>query len=62
MGVIYLLIPLALGIVLAAVVTFWWAVRNGQLDDLDTPAMRMLFDDGLPQPSAHARTSSGENA
>jgi cbb3-type cytochrome oxidase maturation protein len=23
----------------------WWALRSGQMDDLDTPAWRMLADD-----------------
>jgi len=28
-----------------AVALFVWAVRKGQFDDLETPAMRILFDD-----------------
>lgn len=45
MDVIYLLLPLALGFVLAGVSLFALAVRSGQFDDLDTPARRALFDD-----------------
>lgn len=45
MSVIFLVLPLALAIVLVAVVAFVWAARRGQYDDLDTPAMRALFDD-----------------
>ena len=45
MSVIYLVLPLALLIVLAAVVAFVWAARRGQFDDLDTPALRVLHDD-----------------
>lgn len=45
MEAIYLLLPLALGFVSAAVVLFAIAVRDGQFDDLDTPAMRALLDD-----------------
>lgn len=26
-------------------IAFFWSVRSGQNDDLETPAMRMLFDD-----------------
>jgi cbb3-type cytochrome oxidase maturation protein len=26
-------------------IAFIWAVKKGQLDDLETPAHRMLFDD-----------------
>ena len=28
-----------------AVWAFFWAVRSGQFDDLDTPAVRILLDD-----------------
>lgn len=45
MDVLYLLIPLAMLLAAAAVLTFVWAVRSGQFDDLDTPAIRVLFDD-----------------
>ena len=46
MSVLYIVVPLAIVIVGAAVVAFVWAARDGQLDDLETPAVRMLFDDG----------------
>ncbi|WP_246099109.1 cbb3-type cytochrome oxidase assembly protein CcoS [Persicimonas caeni] len=29
----------------AAVTGFWWATRDGQFDDLETPAVRILLDD-----------------
>ena len=45
MTVLYLVLPLALLIVLAAVVAFAWATRRGQFDDLETPALRVLNDD-----------------
>lgn len=45
MSVIYVVIPVALVIATAAVGAFIWAARRGQFDDLDTPAVRMLFDD-----------------
>ena len=45
MSIIYIVIPLALLIVAAAVVAFVWASMRGQFDDLDTPAVRMLGDD-----------------
>ncbi len=52
MSIIYIVLPLALLIVLAAVVAFVWAARRGQFDDLDTPALRMLHDDdGTPKRS-----------
>jgi len=48
MSVIYILLPLALVIVVAAVWVFVWAARRGQFDDLETPAARMLFEDDGP--------------
>jgi cbb3-type cytochrome oxidase maturation protein len=45
MSVIFLVLPLALAIVLAAVIAFVWAARRGQYDDLDTPAIRAVQDD-----------------
>lgn len=45
MTVIYVVLPLALVIAGAAIVAFIWAVRSGQLDDLDTPGIRILLDD-----------------
>lgn len=45
MSVMYLILPLALIVVLIAVVGFVWAARRGQFDDLDTPPMRVLHDD-----------------
>ncbi len=41
----YLIMVLALGGAVAAVLAFVWVVRSGQLDDVDTPPRRILFDD-----------------
>lgn len=48
MSVLYIVVPLALVIAAVAVGAFVWSVKGGQLDDLDTPAMRMLHDDVEP--------------
>ena len=45
MLIVYLLIPLSIILLALAVWAFFWAVNNGQFDDLDTPAERILFDD-----------------
>ena len=48
-----MLIPLSLGLLVAAVAAFVWAVKRGQFDDLDTPALDILEDDDRPaQPPA----------
>ena len=45
MSILYLILPLALVFAAAAVGAFAWTVRTGQLDDVDTPPRRILFDD-----------------
>ena len=45
MTALYIVLPLALVIAGAAVAAFIWVVRSGQLDDVDTPPRRILFDD-----------------
>lgn len=44
MNVLYLLIPVSLVLLVLAVAVFFWAVRSGQFDDLETPAYRILMD------------------
>lgn len=45
MAVLYIVLPLAILFATAAVLTFIWATRDGQFDDLDTASLRMLHDD-----------------
>jgi cbb3-type cytochrome oxidase maturation protein len=45
MSVMFVLVPVALAVVLVAVVAFVWAARRGQFDDLTTPALRALHDE-----------------
>ncbi|MEL6444056.1 MAG: cbb3-type cytochrome oxidase assembly protein CcoS [Bacteroidota bacterium] len=45
MTVLYVLIPLALLLAGAGVLAFRWAVRSGQFDDVETPALRILIED-----------------
>jgi len=48
MTILYLLIPLAVGLMIVAVGFFLWTVRTGQYDDLEGPAHRILMDDDDP--------------
>ncbi len=45
MSVLFIALPIALLLGGAAVVAFVRAARSGQFDDLETPPLRMLFDD-----------------
>ncbi|MDX2208872.1 MAG: cbb3-type cytochrome oxidase assembly protein CcoS [Sphingopyxis sp.] len=40
-----ILIPIALGMGLLGLIAFQWALRDGQFDDPDGAAMRILIDD-----------------
>ncbi|MDT8311203.1 MAG: cbb3-type cytochrome oxidase assembly protein CcoS [Methylophaga sp.] len=63
MEVIYGLLPgmLLLGIV--GVVVFFWAVRNGQYDDMEGAAHRVLMDEDAPvEQTDEAEDSEDDNA
>jgi cbb3-type cytochrome oxidase maturation protein len=47
MNVLVYLVPMALGLGVTGLLAFVWAIRNGQLDDLDGAALRVLSDDDL---------------
>lgn len=44
-SVLFLLVPLAIGLVALFVGAYVWSSRSGQFDDLTTPAMRALHDE-----------------
>ncbi|HYL70735.1 MAG TPA: cbb3-type cytochrome oxidase assembly protein CcoS [Steroidobacteraceae bacterium] len=50
MSILYLLIPLSLVLVVLALWAFFWAVREGQFDDLTSPATSILLDDDRQPP------------
>ena len=45
MSVLFLVLPLAVGLSGIAAAAFLWATRAGQFDDLQTPAVRLLCDE-----------------
>ena len=51
MSVIYILIPLSVGIASLFLGGFIWAVRAGQYDDTCTPSMRLLTEDRFTRKS-----------
>ncbi|EAW31796.1 FixS [marine gamma proteobacterium HTCC2143] len=42
---VFMLIPVSLVIVFMVITVFVWSVKNGQYEDLDKEAQRILFDD-----------------
>jgi cbb3-type cytochrome oxidase maturation protein len=45
MSVLYVALPVALALAAAAVFACRWCAYDGQFDDLETPAVRVLQDD-----------------
>jgi cbb3-type cytochrome oxidase maturation protein len=65
MSILFVLVPLALLLAASAVAAFVWSVQHGQMDDLTTPALRMLEQDpskadATASKSAHLQR--GDNA
>jgi cbb3-type cytochrome oxidase maturation protein len=50
MTILLMLVPISLVLLGVAIAAFVWAVRRGQFDDLDTPALDILEDDQAPRP------------
>ncbi|MDH5425284.1 MAG: cbb3-type cytochrome oxidase assembly protein CcoS [Gammaproteobacteria bacterium] len=48
MKILYLLIPLGFMVMGVALWAIIWAVKNGQFEDLEGPAHRILMDDDDP--------------
>ena len=48
MSILFVMIPLALVLLAVAIWFFFWAVRSGQFDDLETQGTLVLFDDEPP--------------
>lgn len=57
MSVIFLVLPLALVLGAGFLIAFLWATRQGQFDDLETPAIRLALEDDspLPKPASSGR-------
>ena len=60
MSILGFLIPVALLMGAAGLALFFWAMRDGQFDDLDGAANRILIDDE-DQPISEEGDQSGQN-
>jgi cbb3-type cytochrome oxidase maturation protein len=60
-SVVYIALPVALLLAVAGVIAFVWATRSGQMDDLETPGQRVLFDDDEVSTSRRASRSDGSS-
>jgi cbb3-type cytochrome oxidase maturation protein len=55
---LYFLVPCALIFIAIAVKVLFWAINNGQYDNLDTEAHRILFDDEKAKPTKTSQNVS----
>ena len=53
---LYFLIPIALVFCALAIWLLLWAIDNGQYDDLDKEAWKILADDDTPSPTSDETT------
>lgn len=45
MSILYLLLPIAIIFLIIAIIFFFWAIKNNQYDDLQSPALKVIIDD-----------------
>ena len=65
MEVLYLLVPISLAIVGIGIALFMWAVKNGQMDDLERPGHSILYDDDedmIPEDAKHDKARQPRRA
>jgi cbb3-type cytochrome oxidase maturation protein len=55
MTILLILIPAALALGAIGLAAFLWSLRNGQFDDLDGAAHRILIDEDRPKRSTNGR-------
>ncbi len=60
MNILFLLIPLGLLLLGAAIWAFFWAVGSGQFDDLDSPAWSVVMDDDKAPKKISTRNTGGD--
>jgi len=54
MDIIYVLVPLSIALIAFAITVLFWAIKNGQFEDMDSPAHKILFDDDEHDPKPNS--------
>jgi len=62
MDVLFLLIPIALGFLVLALAIFFWAIRNGQYDDMQSHGLKIVIDDKQEQRRVKQQTTSADTS
>ncbi|MEL0035413.1 MAG: cbb3-type cytochrome oxidase assembly protein CcoS [Gammaproteobacteria bacterium] len=60
MDILFLLIPIAIGFLIIALAVFFWAIRDGQYDDMESQGLKVIIDD-KQQTQAEKRPSQAIN-
>ena len=58
MSIVILLAVIGILVAGGFLIGFIWAVKSGQYDDTESPAVRMLFDDTKPVESSNNKNNS----
>lgn len=45
MEIVFILLPFSIALALVGLIAYLWAIKDGQFEDLDTPAMRIIVED-----------------
>ena len=61
MEILHLMVPIAVLLVIIAIVIFFWAVRSGQFDDLERQGYNILLDEDDPK-ETQKKTTKKETA
>lgn len=62
MEILHLMVPIAIILVVIAIVIFFWAVRTGQFDDLERQGYSVLLDEDNEQPKSAAKKQQRDSA
>jgi cbb3-type cytochrome oxidase maturation protein len=57
MNILYVILPVALLLSAGSIAAFIWTVSQGQLDDVDSPPRRILFEGDAPLRTLAVATS-----
>ena len=60
MDILFLLIPIAIGFLIISLAVFFWAIRDGQYDDMESQGLKVIIDD-KQQTQAEKRPSQPIN-
>lgn len=60
MDILYLLIPMSVVLVFVIAGLFWWSLRQGQFEDMEGPAYRILMDDDAPAEAGTSLDNRGD--